>query len=110
MNRLWLGGVVKPIWLLMIRWIVPPVRKPGNSDRLSVSKTIPCPVNAASPWTSRGTTRLRSLSLRVLCLLRTIPSTTGLTSSRWLGLGLRLMWIDFVVGRRAGRWRSRGGT
>lgn len=24
------GAVVKPTWLLMIRWIVPPVEKPAN--------------------------------------------------------------------------------
>ena len=48
------GVVVKPIWLLMMTWIVPPVRHPGSSERSSVSKTMPWPVKEASPWNEHG--------------------------------------------------------
>ena len=42
---------------------------------------------------------LRSLSLNRRCLARTRPSTTGLTASRWLGLGVSERWIGVLVGR-----------
>jgi len=31
------GEVVKPIWLLTMTWMVPPVVKPGSGDSASVS-------------------------------------------------------------------------
>ena len=36
-----LGEVVNPIWLLTMMWMVPPVRYPRSSARLSVSATTP---------------------------------------------------------------------
>ena len=35
------GPVVKPTWLLMMTWMVPPVRYPRSCARLSVSNTTP---------------------------------------------------------------------
>ena len=57
-NRSSSGDVVKPIWLLTMMWIVPPVRKPGSSRQVRASRRR-CPgrMNAASPWISTGTTR-----------------------------------------------------
>ena len=52
----------------------------------SVSATTPCPAKAASPCMRMGRTEYASGSLIVSCLARTIPTTTGSTASRWLGL------------------------
>ena len=83
------GEVVKPIWLLTMMWIVPPVRYPRSSARFSVSATTPWPANAASPCSISGTTVNPSgpspLSSRS-CLARTMPSRTGSTASRCDGL------------------------
>ena len=55
---------------------------------LSVSATIPCPANAASPCRRTGRTfECSRASPSAVCLARTIPSTTGSTNSRWLGFG-----------------------
>ena len=89
MDRLYFGEVVKPTWLFTITWIVPPVRYPCSWLRFSVSATTPWPANAASPCMSSGSTaNLRSGSFWS-CLARTMPSSTGLTASRWLGLAAR---------------------
>ena len=53
---------------------------------LSVSATTPCPANAASPCIRIGSTENASGSLIWSCLARTMPTTTGSTASRWLGL------------------------
>ncbi len=60
-----------------------------------VSATTPCPGNAASPWISTATAASGSSvgapGLRVSsCEARVIPTTTGLTNSRWLGFGERV--------------------
>ena len=76
---------MKPIWLLMTTWIVPPVRYPGSCARFKTSATIPCPANAASPWSSTGRTRFQAAGpwpARRSCFARTTPSTTGSTASR----------------------------
>ena len=51
--------VVKPIWLLTTKWIVPPVRKPLVPDIAKHSATTPWPANAASPCSSSGMTLAR---------------------------------------------------
>ena len=52
---------------------------------------MPWPGKAASPWISTGSTALgswaSSRALRVVWSARARPSITGLTYSRWLGLG-----------------------
>ena len=85
---------MKPIWLLMMKWIEPPVRWPFRPDRPRHSATTPWPAKAASPWMSSGTTRVRSTVglARWSCLARTLPSTTGSTISRWDGLAVSERW------------------
>ncbi len=41
---------MKPIWLLMMKWIEPPVRWPLRPERPKHSAITPWPANAASPW------------------------------------------------------------
>ncbi len=55
-------------------------------DRLSVSATTPWPAKAASPWTRIGSTENASGSLMMSWRARAMPTTTGSTASRWLGL------------------------
>ena len=69
-------------------------------EQLSVSATTPWPAKAASPWSSTGSTENASGSLMRSCLARTMPSTTGSTVSRWLGLAASSMGI--VSPRAAG--------
>ena len=52
--------VVKPIWLLMTKWIEPPVRWPLRPESPRHSAITPWPANAASPWSSSGITIERS--------------------------------------------------
>ena len=71
-----------------------------------IRQTMPWPAKAASPWSSTGrTARRRSRSPRAICCARTLPSTTGSTASRWLGLGTRrqmdLDAVELAVGRGA---------
>ena len=96
------GEVVKPIWLLTMMWMVPPVRYPRSSARFSVSATTPWPAKAASPCSISGTTEKssepsapRSMSSRS-CLARTMPSRTGSTASRCDGLATSDT-VDVVV-------------
>ena len=85
-----LGAVVKPTWLLTTTWIVPPVRYPRSWDCWRVSATTPWPAKAASPCRRIGRTGKSSPAwLSRSCLARTMPSRTGLTASRWLGLAAR---------------------
>ena len=64
--------------------------------RLKHSATTPWPAKAASPCISSGSTWPRpalGVSRRVkACLARALPSTTGLTISRWLGLAVSDRW------------------
>ena len=84
--------VVNPIWLFTITCTVPPVRYPLSCDRFSVSATTPWPAKAASPWMSTGRMAARPSSPPIRSWrARAIPSTTGFTASRWLGLGDRVM-------------------
>ena len=55
-ERAYCGAVVKPIWLLMIRWTAPPMRYPPMSLIANPSATMPWPAKAASPWMSTGST------------------------------------------------------
>ena len=57
---------------------------------LRVSATMPWPGNAESPWMSTGRTFPGPSSPRRSWSARAIPSTTGFTASRWLGLGMRM--------------------
>ena len=91
--------VVKPTWLLMIRWTVPPTSQPLIWLMWSVSLTTPWPAKAASPWISSGSTENGCSSLLRSCMARVTPSTTGLTASRCDGLaasliGTLLPWRD----------------
>src|SRR6478752_1974873 len=80
------GLVVKPIWLLMIRWIVPPTRYPLVSLIARHSATIPWPANAASPCIRIGNEGNEPGGSIWSWMARTMPSTIGSTVSRWLGL------------------------
>src|SRR5258707_2371126 len=85
-------SAVNPSWLLAMMWIVPPVSYPRRRLRFSVSATIPCPGNAASPWIRIGTllagSNFGAPAAPVLVpAARAMPSTTGSTASRWLGFG-----------------------
>jgi hypothetical protein len=88
---------VKPIWLLMMKWIEPPVRCPSRPDRPRIRRHTPWPANAASPCSSSGSTLTRSrVSGGTMspsrpiwsCLARALPSTTGSTISRCDGLAV----------------------
>ena len=79
------GAVVKPIWLLTTRWMVPPTRYPVRSLMASPSATMPWPANAASPCISTGSTLYTPGGWILSCLARTMPRTTPFTVSRWLG-------------------------
>src|SRR5688572_868571 len=58
---------------------------------LNVSATTPSPMNAASPWMITGSVPFTSKSAPpVRCSARATPSTTGFTTSRWLGFGTRV--------------------
>src|ERR1035441_2344861 len=57
-----------------------------------VSARMPCPANAASPWTRKGRYFSRAPSPVRSCLARVRPTVTGSTASRWLGLETRWMW------------------
>jgi hypothetical protein len=48
------GRVVKPIWLLMMTWIVPPMVCASTWLMFSVSWITPFAANAASPWMVNG--------------------------------------------------------
>ena len=102
------GGraVVKPIWLLTMMWIVPPVQKPIRSDNSSDSATSPWPAKAASPCIRMpATSRPLASSPRCCCFARTLPSTTGSTASRCDGLAASDRWTvlpaDLAVARGA---------
>jgi hypothetical protein len=61
---------------------------------LNVSGTVPWPGNAASPWIRMPSALLVSSAGGPgcdvsSCAARVIPTTTGFTNSRWLGLGER---------------------
>ena len=100
MKRVSAGVAVKPTWLLMMTWTVPPVRYAGSSERLSVSGTIPCPVNAASPWIRMGTTRWWSRSPQPSCLARD-PFDDRIDQFQVAGIGAERA-VDFVpLGRDA---------
>ena len=81
------GGVVKPSWLLMTRWTVPP--GPVALERRQVERLghhalageggVAVDQDAAAPGSARPA-RCRS------CLARAMPSTTGSTASRCEGL------------------------
>ncbi len=82
------GSVVKPIWLLAMMWIVPPVVYPRRPCMLRVSATTPWPEKAASPWMITGTATIGSRwnsGPRSVWRARVVPSATALTCSRWLG-------------------------
>ena len=65
---------------------------------LSVSATIPWPAKAASPCMSSGKTLRRcSVSPRMRCRARAVPSTTGSTASRMARIG-REPNLDFRAG------------
>src|SRR5690242_20782478 len=55
------GDVVKPIWLLTMMWIVPPVRYPRSSARFSVSAT--------TPWRSEEHTSELQSHVNLVCRL-----------------------------------------
>ena len=90
-ERAYCGAVVKPIWLLMIRWMVPPMRYPPMSLIASDSATMPWPANAASPWINMGSTLNAPAGSIWSCSARAIPMTIGPTVSRWLGLAASSM-------------------
>ena len=88
-------SVVKPIWLLVMMWIVPPVRvarERAEIERLghhALAGERGVAVDrrrAAPPIASWCASRPR----RWVCSARARPSTTGPTNSRWLGLGDRV--------------------
>ena len=79
--------IVKPTWLLMTRWTVPPRVEAARLRQLEQSpSTTPWPANAASPWISTGRTCSPRSSPRRSWRARTEPSTTGSTISRCDGL------------------------
>ena len=82
---------MKPTWLLITRWIVPPVLYPRREAMFKVSGTTPWPANAASPWIRTGTTgnSLLEIVFRRSSFARTIPSRTGLTASKCDGFAAR---------------------
>ena len=100
------GAVVKPSWLLMTMWMVPPVRYPASPERLRVSATTPWPAKAASPCNRIDSTGNGSPAPsskwgpvpcsppRASCLARAMPTTTGSTASRWDGFDAIVTGID----------------
>src|SRR5919112_6171863 len=46
------GSVVKPIWLLMMKWTEPPVRWPRRPERPRHSATTPWPAKRSEEHTS----------------------------------------------------------
>ncbi|PWC78652.1 hypothetical protein TSH64_31485 [Azospirillum sp. TSH64] len=62
---------------------------------------MPWPAKAASPWISTPITCSRSRSRRCCCLARTLPSTTGLTHSRWDGLAVSDRWTMLPLKSRS---------
>ncbi len=87
------GGVVKPTWLLMTMWTVPPVRYARSCESWRVSKTTPWPAIDASPCTRIGRTENEPMGFRS-CLARTMPSSTPLTASRCDGFAARYTGIS----------------
>ena len=98
--------MVKPIWLLTMTWIVPPVREAGQLrqfERLG-DQTLAGKGGVAMHQDAGDLVALAS-SPRCCCLARTLPSTTGSTASRCDGLAASdrctVLAADLAVGRGA---------
>ena len=63
----------------------------------TTSYTTPWPAMAASPWITMGTTFLASKAWSCSMMARAMPCITGVTLSRWLGLGLRVSCTSFFA-------------
>ncbi len=87
------AAVVKPSWLLAMMWIVPPVRvarQPRQVQRLGhdpLAGERGVAVDQDRQGTRRVEARARPAGRHASPAARAMPSTTGLTCSRWLGLG-----------------------
>mmetsp|Transcript_48024 Transcript_48024/g.121191 ORF Transcript_48024/g.121191 Transcript_48024/m.121191 type:complete len:252 (-) Transcript_48024:726-1481(-) len=84
------GAVVNPIWLLTTRCMVPPMLVLCSLPCCSPSATTPSPEKEASPWRMIAACLSTPEGPARSCIARTMPATTVLTASRWLGLGATL--------------------
>ena len=102
---------MKPIWLLMMKWIEPPVRWPFRPDRPKHSGTTPWPAKAASPWISSGITwRALAASAIELVLLGAHLAQHDRIDDLEMGRIGSQREVDVVAVERRGRTRRRGGT